>query len=320
MAVNMVFWPPLEASWMGKIRDLGVDVHEVRSEAEALARIADADALYGRVTPALLAAAKKLRWVQSSSVGLDRFFFPELRASSITVTNVRGIFSDSIAEHVLAFILSFASGMHIYVRRQMEGRWSKADVGVIDLEGTSLGIIGLGGIGLAVAERGRAFGMRILGVDPAPKATPDYIETIWGPERLHEMLREADFVVICVPHTPETEYMIDTAALNTMKRSAILINVGRGKVVHLAALTRALEVGGIGGAGLDVFEEEPLPEEHPLWGMENVMITPHAGGGSPRIGERRCVLVVENVRRFCKGERLLNVVDKQKGYVVEPNP
>jgi len=305
---------------MRKIQDLGVAVHEVRSEAEALERIVDADALYGRVTPALLKAAKKLRWVQSSSVGLDIFFFPELRASSITVTNVRGIFSDSIAEHVFAFILSFASGMHIYVRRQMEGRWSKADVGVIDLEGTTLGIIGLGGIGLAVAERGRAFGMRIQGVDPAPKATPDYIEAIWGPERLHEMLREADFVAICVPHTPETRYMIDAAALRAMKRSAILINVGRGKVVHLAALTWALEAGEIGGAGLDVFEEEPLSEGHPLWKMEHVMITPHAAGGSPRIGERRCALVVENVRRFCNGERLLNVVDKQKGYVVEPNP
>lgn len=320
MAVKMVFWPPLEASWMQKVRDLGVEAHEAHSEAEALIHIPDADALYGRVTPALLGAARNLRWVQATSVGLDNFFFPELRASSITVTNVRGIYSDVIGDHVFAFILSFARGMHIYTRRQMQGLWDKGEVDVIHLAGTTLGIVGLGGIGLAVAERGHVFGMRILGVDPAPKATPDYVEAIWGPEHLHEMLRQADFVAICVPHTGETELMIDAAALKAMKRTAVLINIGRGKVVDLRALAEALEEGEIGGAGLDVFEEEPLPEGHALWRMENVMITPHVAGSSPHILERRRALVVENVRRFCSGERLLNVVDREKGYVVEPNP
>lgn len=316
MAVKMVFWPAFKPDWMARVRELEVEACEADSEAAALDLIADADAYYGRMTPALLAAGKKLRWIQATSAGLDGYYFPELRDSEVTVTNLRGIYSDVIAEHVFALLLSMARGMPAYFRSQLEGRWENKSVPVIHVAGTTLGVLGLGGIGLAVAERGHAFGMRVLALDPAPKGQPDYVKRIYGVHELHEMLGEVDFFVICAPHTGETDRMIDAAALNAMKPSAIFINIGRGKVVDLAALTRALGNGEIAGAGLDVFEEEPLPEGHPLWAMENVMITPHVAAISDRIEDRRIGLILENIQRFRDGEPLLNVVDNRKGYVV----
>lgn len=316
MAVKMVFWSAFKPDWMARVRELGVEACEADSEAAALDLITDADAYYGRMTPALLAAAKKLRWIQATSAGLDGYYFPELRDSDVTVTNLRGIYSDVIAEHVFALLLSMARGIPAYFRSQQEGRWESKDVPVIHVAGTTLGVLGLGGIGLAVAERGHAFGMRVLALDPAPKGRPDYVERVYGVHELHEMLGEVDFFVICAPHTGETDRMIDAAALKAMKSSAIFINIGRGKVVDLAALTRALGNGEIAGAGLDVFEEEPLPEGHPLWAMENVMITPHVAAISDRIEDRRIGLILENIRRFRDGEPLLNVVDNKRGYVV----
>ena len=319
MAVKMVLYPALTDDVVARIRDLEVDVVAAHSEAEALEQIADADAFYGRITPALLEAGRNLHWIQATSAGLDNYFFPALRTSPVSMTNMRGIYSDVIADHVFAFVLSFARGMHIYGRWQTAGRWERG-VEVVHLAETTLGIVGLGGIGLEVAGRGHVFGMTVLAVDPAPKGTPDYVSEIYSPDRLGEMLPQADFVVICVPHTRETAFMMDADALKAMKPGAFLINIGRGKVVDLEALTRALASGALSGAGLDVFEEEPLPAGHPLWQMEQVMITPHVAGVSPVISERRKDVIVENVRRFCAGEPLLNVVDKQKGYAVAPNP
>lgn len=316
MTVKMVFWPAFKPDWMARVRELGVEACEADSEAAALDLIADADAYYGRMTPALLAAGKKLRWIQATSAGLDGYYFPELRESAVAVTNLRGIYSDVIAEHVFALLLSMARGIPAYFRSQLEGRWENESVPVIHVAGTTLGVLGLGGIGLAVAERGHAFGMRVLALDPAPKGRPAYVERIYGVHELHEMLGEVDFFVICAPHTGETDRMIDAAALKAMKPSAIFINIGRGKVVDLAALTRALGNGEIAGAGLDVFEEEPLQEGHPLWAMENVMITPHVAAISDRIEDRRIGLILQNIRRFRDGEPLLNVVDNRKGYVV----
>ena len=153
---------------------------------------------------------------------------------------------------------------------------------VIHLAGTTLGVVGLGGIGLAVAERGPVFGMRVLGMDPAPKGKPDFIARIYSPDELAEMVAVSDFVVICVPHTAETEGLFDADMFGAMKNTGILINIGRGKVVKLQALTEALQRGQIGGAGLDVYEEEPLQEGHALWAIENVILTPHVAGFRPR--------------------------------------
>lgn len=316
MAVKMVLQRALEDEYMQQIRDLGVEMVVVKSEAEVLGVIGDADAYFGRMTPEILVAAKKLRWVQATSAGLDGYYFPELRESDLTVTNIRGIYSDVIADHVFSMVMAFARGLHYYVRNQSRGKWEKG-APVIHLDGTTLGVVGLGGIGLAVAERGPTFGMRVLGMDPSPKGKPDFIERVYSPDELPAMVGESDFVVICVPHTAETEGLFDAGMFGAMKDTGILINIGRGKVVQLQALTEALQSGQIGGAGLDVYEEEPLSEGHALWAMENVILTPHVAGTSPEIDKRRKALIVENVRRFCAGESLLNVVDNKKGYVVD---
>ena len=318
MAKKMVFWPALAEEAMAEIAKLDVEVVAVENEDQAVEAVGDADAFYGRLTPNVLAAGKQLEWVQATSAGLDNYFFPELRQSDVILTNLRGIYSDVIADHVFAFILTLARGMQFYTLQQDNGKWQKG-ADVIHLGGKTLGVIGLGGIGLEVAKRGNAFGMTVMAVDPAPKDTPDYVAQVFDPADLHQMLAQADFVVICVPHTGETEYMMDREALSQMKPSGVVVNIGRGKVLDLTALTEALQTGKLGGAGLDVFETEPLPEGHPLWAMENVVITPHVAGISPEVPKRRARVIVENVRRFVAREPLLNQVDKQRGYVVAPN-
>jgi len=315
----MVMCPPLADHVIKRISALGVEVVATKSEEEAIEAIREADCFYGRMTPALLENAGRLRWIQATSAGLDNYFFPELRRSDITLTNLRGIYSDVIADHVFAFILMFSRGMHVYHARKLKGVWEKG-VDVIHLGGKTLGVIGLGGIGLEVCKRGNAFGMRVIGVDPAPKDRPDYVEEIYDPEDLRVMLASSDFVVVCVPHTGETEYMLSDDGQRAMKPGSILVNIGRGKVVDLAALAQHIESGHIGGAALDVYEEEPLSQDHPLWTMEQVLLTPHVAGISPEIQGRREDVIVENVRRFVSNETLLNVVDKEKGYVVAINP
>jgi phosphoglycerate dehydrogenase-like enzyme len=319
MPTKMVMCPPLADHVVDRIRALGIEVVATREVDEAAQAIRDADCFYGRITPALLENAGQLKWVQATSAGLDNYFFPELRRSDLQLTNLRGIYSDVIADHVFAFILMFARGMHIYHARKLKGVWEKG-ADVIHLGGKTLGVIGLGGIGLEVCKRGHAFGMRIVGVDPAPKDHPDYVETIYDPEDLKVMLGESDFVVVCVPHTGETEYMLGDDGQRAMKPDSILVNIGRGKVVDLGALNKHIESGHINGAALDVYEEEPLPSDHPLWKQEQVILTPHVAGISPEVQGRREDVIVENARRFSVGEPLLNVVDKEKGYVVAVNP
>lgn len=318
MKKKMVFWPVLSEDVMVQIADLDIEVVAVDSETSALEAIADADAFYGRLTPSILSAGKQLKWVQATSAGLDGYFFPELRNSDVVLTNLRGIYSDVIADHVFAFILTLARGMHVYTQHQADGQWQKG-ADVIHLGGKVLGILGLGGIGLEVAKRGHAFGMTVMAVDPAPKDRPDYVTAVFDPKDVMQMLTQADFVVICVPHTGETEYLINRDTLTQMKNTAVLINIGRGKVVDLTALSEAIQTGQLGGAGLDVFETEPLPEGHPLWAMPQVVITPHVAGISPEVPKRRKRVIVENIRRFVAGESLLNVVDKKRGYVVAGN-
>jgi phosphoglycerate dehydrogenase-like enzyme len=288
---------------------------QAEDEAAALAHIADSDGIYGEITPEMLAAARQLRWVQAPVAGVERYLFPELVESSVIVTNVAGIYSDQIADHAIMFLLMFARGMHIYFRRQLAGKW-QSGVPVIHVADQTLGVIGLGGIGNEVARRGRALGMRVLAVDAKPRAKPDHVAALWGIERLDDLLAASDFVVSCVPHTPETEKLLTRPQFQRMKRTAYLINISRGIVVDLADVTEALQEGTIAGAAMDVFEVEPLPADHPLWEMENVLITPHMASNldSPHIPMRRISLVADNLRRFVAGEPLQNVIDKSRWF------
>lgn len=305
-------------------------VIQAETEAQAIKEIVDADALFGYLTLPMLQAARQLRWAQSPTASMEKYLYPELVESSVIVTNMRGIFSDVIADHVFGFILCFAKNFHIYLRQQMQGVWHMlgretgelpgyagpgevhpSDRAAITLADCTLGVIGLGGIGAEVARRGLSFHMRVLGVDPVVPQAPEGVE-LYRPDKLNEMLGQADFVVIAAPHTPETYKLFNRQRTRQMKKSAYLINIGRGVIVDLADLTAALQAGEIAGAGLDVFETEPLPAGHPLWQMENVIITPHCAAASPRVPERHLETLLDNLRRFASGQPLRNVVDKKR--------
>jgi phosphoglycerate dehydrogenase-like enzyme len=324
---------PAVSDWrLEKIRQAAgsMTVVQAQDEKEAIREIADADALFGYITPAMLKAGKKLRWTQAPTASMEKYLFPELGTSPVLVSNMRGIFGDVIADHVFGFILCFAKNFHIYIRQQMRSYWHMlgrepnelpgyggpgevhpSDCAAITLGDCTLGVVGLGGIGAEIARRGLAFGMRVLGVDPLASSVPEGV-TLFRPDKLTEVLGQSDFVVIAAPHTPETYKLFNRALIRQMKKTAYLINIGRGVIVDLADLTAALQAGEIAGAGLDVFEIEPLPADHPLWGMENVIITPHCAAASPRVPERHLETLLDNVHRFATGQPLRNIVDKAR--------
>jgi phosphoglycerate dehydrogenase-like enzyme len=333
--VTLVIHPPVDPARLERIRAAAgsMAVVNAASEAEALRAIPEAEAFFGKLTPGLLRAARRLRWVQAPTASLEHYVFPELQAHPAVLTNMRGLYSDMIADHVLGLILCFARNLHVYIRQQAEARWAPvggeaerstfaAGPGVVSaidrahlhLADQTLGVVGLGEIGREVARRGLAFGMRVVAVDPVPSEPPPGVAALYRLDRLPAILAESDFVVIAAPHTPETEKLFRRPLLGQMKRTGVLINIGRGAIVDLADLTAALQAGEIGGAGLDVFETEPLPSGHPLWGMPNVVITPHVAGTSPRVAERHLAVLLDNVGRFARGEPLRNVADKARWF------
>jgi phosphoglycerate dehydrogenase-like enzyme len=310
--------PNLNEEDLNTVRAIAPDVNFVVSASaeETQREIEDADAIFEHgVSPEMIRRAKKLRWIQRGGVGVEGLMFPELVNSDIVLANARGTTGINIAEHVMALILAFSRTINILVKRQMDKVWeSRANLPVIEIAGETLGIIGLGSIGLQVAKRAHAFDMRLLAVDATQTEKPDYVESLWRLDRLHEMLEQADFVSICCPLTPETEGMMSSAEFRVMKPTAFLINIARGKIVHQPALIEALRAGELAGAGLDVTNPEPLPKESPLWEMDNVIITPHHAGQSPKAPRRVFELFCENLKRFVAGEPLINVVDKTRGY------
>lgn len=313
--MKLLLFPQINEQWVRQIQAISPDIKIVNatSEEEALKEIPDADVLYGRITPKLLDVTSKLKWIQTPMAGMEHYIFPALAESNVMLTNMRGIYSDNIADHVFGYILCFARGFHTYIRRQLENRWESGEP-VIHLADQTLGIIGLGGIGSEVAKRGVAFDMRVLAIDPRRTDKPEYVEALWNIGQLQDLLAQSDFVVVCAPHTPETERMIGAEQFQIMKNTAYLINISRGINVDLSALTHALQAGEIAGAGLDVFEVEPLPAEHPLWAMDNVIITPHTAGAGPYSSKRRLQVLLDNIRRFMAGTPLHNVVDKRMWY------
>lgn len=310
--MNLLIYPPLSPDELAQVRAVsdGVEIVNAQNEAEALDAIPDAEAMYGNLTPPLLAKAAKLKWLQTPIAGLEHYMFPELADSPVVVSNMAKIYNDMIADHAMCYILMFAKGFHIYMRRQLAGVWEKGTP-VRHLADCTLGVIGLGGIGADLAARGKAHQMRVIATEARPGAKPDFVDDLWPADRLDDLLAQSDFVVSCVPQTPATVGLIGAREIGLMKPSAFLINISRGVVVKLDALVEALQAGRIAGAGLDVYEIEPLPAEHPLWKMENVIMTPHVAAINPHVTQRRIDTLTANLRRYLAGEPLRNVVDKK---------
>jgi phosphoglycerate dehydrogenase-like enzyme len=260
----------------------------------------------------VLAAAPQLRWMHTPSAGVDHLLIPPVIERDITLTNSAGVHAIPIAEFVLALMLSRAKGLAEYRTAQAEQRWER-DVAPSELYEHTLLIVGIGGIGQAIAARAAAFGMRVWGSRRTPQPMPG-VERVVGEGEWRELLPTADYVVLATPLTPATRGIIDAAAFAAMHDAAYLINVARGAIIDEPALIQALETHQIGGAALDTFDEEPLPPDSPLWRLPNVTITPHATAHSPRMRERQIALFIDNVRRMRAGEPLRNVVDKTAGY------
>jgi phosphoglycerate dehydrogenase-like enzyme len=281
---------------------------------EALAEARDAEVLFGRVTPELFERAPMLRWVHTLGAGVDGTLFPELVESDVALISEKGTVGPHLAEQAFALLLALTRGIARSVReRTWENRLS-IRAAAWELTDRTLGIVGLGGTGREVARRAAAFGMRVLAVDPEDVPSPPEVAALWKMERFGDLLEQSDVVVVCAPLTEQTRGMFDQSAFQRMRRHALLINVTRGAIVDEAALLRALTEGWIAGAGLDVTPREPLPDDHPLWTMPNVVVTPHVAGASPYRLDRAIDVFVENLARDRAGQPLRSLIDKRKGY------
>lgn len=295
----------------------GYEILAPETEEEAMEYLPGVDAGYGWVPPEMLPLAENLIWLQSPQAAPpDWFYYPELVQHPVTVTNMRGIYNDHIAQHIMMYVLALARGLPYWMDAQRARRWDKEAqrYQTIDLGSATALIVGVGGIGQETARLLDAFGTKILGTDARWEWDVPMVEK-HDPDELDSLLPEADFVLVTLPHTPETEGMWNRDRFRRMKSTGYFINIGRGMTTRLDDLVSALEGGEIAGAGLDVFEQEPLPEDHKLWTMSNVILTPHiAVHDAPNVEERRYQVLLENARRFAAGDDLKNVVDKVLWY------
>jgi phosphoglycerate dehydrogenase-like enzyme len=313
---------PLDEKYMAQIKEIsGVDVVKATDPDEILREIEDAEVLFSnKITPEQFNRAKKLRWIQSPYVGVDSLLIDEVKESEVIITCSRGIHASQASDHVFALILAFARKLPELLNDQRRKVWKVRHPIPFDpldeLKGKTLGIIGLGAIGREIARKGKCFGMRVIGVKREPSEV-EHVDEVYGmndENGMERVLKGSDYLVLCVPLTPETTNLIGREELRKMKESAYLINIARGEVVDEDALITALKERWIAGAALDVAKTEPLPETSELWELDNVIITPHVAGSTPYYWERATAIFVENLRRFLRGQELINVVDKEKGY------
>ena len=282
--------------------------------------IPDADiAFAATITPDQLQVARTLRWVHCPAAGVGHMLYPEMVQSAVTITNGRGTTADTIAEHVLAVVLALFRRLPTAHARQAQHVWAQDEIasppGNRTIAGGRVLIVGLGSIGRATAVRMHALGATVTGCRRQPDAAPiPGVESVHAPGALHQLLPDADIVVLAAPQTMTTRGLIGEAELARMKRDAVLVNVSRGALIDEDALVSALRSGALAGAALDVFQDEPLAPDHPIWDVPNLLITPHVSGFRHDHWDAAVALFVENRRRYAAAEPLLNVVDKSAGY------
>jgi phosphoglycerate dehydrogenase-like enzyme len=316
---KMVFLPPQRdetRQWAEAVAQAVPDATIVvaEDEAEAMREMPTADATFGNLTKPLLEASGQLKWLAAPAIAPPAgYYYDELIAHPVVATNFRGIFNEHIAAHILAFVLALARGLHYYIPQQLRHEYQprRLDSGTVYLPESTALILGVGGIGAEAAKYLAQLGVTVLAIDARREDTPEGVVSLHRPNELDALLPQADFVILTIPHTPETEGLFDAARFARMKKSAFFVNIGRGMTTKLDALNQALRDGTIAGAALDVYEIEPLPADHPLWDAPNVLLTPHTAGFGPYLDDRRRDLLVENAKRFAAGQPLVNVVDKR---------
>jgi phosphoglycerate dehydrogenase-like enzyme len=295
-----------------------ITFEHVPQREDTLTMIADADVYMGWMNRDICLAAKQLKWVQSPSSGIDYYLaIPEFKESDVLLTSASGTHGACLAESALGMILAFTRGIRDSILAQPKHEWAIRAIRprMVELTGNTLGIIGLGRVGRALAERARVFGLRILAVDMFPGSKPEYVEALWDLDGLDDLLRESDYVVVTVPRTPETMDMIGAKQMEMMKPTAILVGISRGGIINQEAMAEALREGKIGAAAVDVAYPEPLPADSELWDLENLLITPHVAGGTQHEGQYVLEIFQENLAKFLNGESpLRNQVDKERGF------
>ena len=293
-----------------------VEVIQRKSEEEVLEVMPEVEVVLGSLSREMFVRAEQLRWFQATSAGVDRYMYPEFIESGIILTSSKGTVGVQLSEQAMGLLLGLTRAIGTAIRKADWKAETKAQIRqeAWELIGLTMGIVGLGGTGRALAVRAHGFGMRIIAVDPEEVEVPDCVEACWKVDRFHDLLAESDVVAVCCPLTKDTEGLFDREAFRQMQNHALLINVTRGRIMDEAALVEALEQRQIAGAGLDVTPQEPLPEDHPLWKMENVIVTPHVASASPNQAGRVASLFTENLRRLLHNEPMLSVIDKQKQY------
>jgi D-2-hydroxyacid dehydrogenase (NADP+) len=287
--------------------------HSGKKKLDAL--LAWADVIYGLwALQNTIARAPKLRWIQVISAGVDRWIGTDVWQSRVILTGVSGIHATPIGEFVMMLMLMFAKKTLLGFKMMRSRRWRRYQAGT--LHDKTVGIVGLGHIGREVARLSKAFGMKTIATRRSAKkpGTARHVDLLLPPKRMKQMLAASDFVVVCVPLTPETRHIIGKSELDAMRPSAVLINIGRGHLIDEKALIRALEKKQIAGAGLDVTYTEPLPKDSPIWRLDNVILSPHISGDMEDYMSHATGVFCENLRRYIDGKRLLNVVNRKKGY------
>lgn len=280
--------------------------------------IADADGFVGNIKPKHVRAGKNLKWVQILSAGAEKVLHlsggTDLRDSSIVLTNNQIVQGPEIADHAMAMLLAFTRDIPSFIGDRQRGAWTRRTEKLIELHGKTAIVIGVGGIGMQIAQRAWAFGMHVIGIDPDDVPFSPFIKYVVKPDRLDEVLPEGDVVFMAAPHTPESHKMIGSKQFELMKKGSYFIAVSRGGTYDLNSLVKALDSQKLTAAGVDVTDPEPLPTGHALWQFDNVIVTPHIAGRSDQDRSRMFGMVRDNIRRFSEGKPLLNVVDKKKGY------
>lgn len=298
----------------------GVRFVRAASAEHAAEVLPQADVVLGwAVREAAFARAERLRWVHLTAAGVGGQLFPAFVSSDVVLTNARGLHAVSMSEHALGLMLTLERRLHRARDAQRERRWVQADLvrespEIGQLAGRTLGLVGFGEVGRAIAQRARAFEMQVIAVRRHPQAPPEPAHAQWGTERLPELLATVDWIVLVPPLTGATRGLLDAAAFARLKPGARLVNLGRGALLDETALIQAVQDGRLAGAALDVCAEEPLPASSPLWDLPEVLITPHVAGQAPHYWERALTQFEGNLRRFIAGEPLMNVVDKRAGY------
>ena len=310
--------PEVTDAELAQIREAApaAEVVIARNDEEALEHLPDAEVILGLVERRTFAEARKLRWVHAVVSGIDVMLFPELVASDVLVTGEKALVGEHLADHAFALLLALTRQLKRAILEAPNSWPSRLPMRreMIELTGLTMGIVGLGGTGKAVALRAAAFGMDVIAVDVEALQRPPGVRELWNMDHFHDLLGASDVVVICCPLTEATRGLLDNQAFAAIKPGSYLINVTRGPIIDGDALVIALRDGKVAGAGLDVTPVEPLPPEHPLWRMPNVVITPHTAGASQMRGHRNVQRFIENLRCYRAGQPLDGLIDKQKGY------